>query len=134
MVVTNGKIKNYHWRNEWQDKKLPLAFHFENNSNYLLIRLLIGPDENQPIRKRIHQLSQENPTFFKRSRWAEKWITIYQKQILSQRDYEDADVEKLMKKMQESWDKFMQNDFPNIENIISTNLNHIIPEGAPVNP
>jgi hypothetical protein len=117
----------------WKDKKLPLTFHFENNSTYLLIRLLICPDEDKSIREKIYQLSKDNPTILKKSRWGEKWITIYQKQILNQKDYDDADVEKLMKKVQEFWDKFIQNEFLDIENIYA-NINKLMPEGFYVHP
>lgn len=111
---------------QWPDKKLPLAFHFENNSTDLLIRLLIGPNDDQSIRKRIHDFSKNNSNIFKRSRWAEKWITIYQKHILSHQDYEDADIEKLMNKVHNFWEHFIKNDFLEIENIINENKDKLI--------
>ncbi|BAY94664.1 MULTISPECIES: hypothetical protein [unclassified Tolypothrix] len=111
---------------EWRDKNLPLAFHFENGSAYLVIRLLICPYDNKNIRERIHQVSRDNSTIFKKSNWAEKWITIYQKDILNQKDYDDADVEKLMKKVQDFWESFLKDDFVKIENIIHENIDHLI--------
>ncbi|QIR40038.1 PD-(D/E)XK nuclease family protein [Tolypothrix sp. PCC 7910] len=111
---------------EWRDKNLPLAFHFENGSAYLVIRLLICPYDNKNIRERIHQVSRDNPQIFKKSNWAEKWITIYQKEILNQKDYDDADVEKLMKKVQDFWENFIKDDFVKIENIIHENIDKLI--------
>jgi len=120
---------------EWQEK-IPLAFHFENNSTYLAISLLICPWEDKTLRQRIYDLSQkpENLEVFKKKRWKKHYIIIYQKQILNPKDYEDANIEELMKKVQEYWDKFIQDDFAKIKNLINTNINNIISGDIIVHP
>ncbi|BAZ32577.1 hypothetical protein NIES4074_50830 [Cylindrospermum sp. NIES-4074] len=41
-------------------------------------------------------------------------------------DYEDADIEDLMKKLHDFWQDFIKNDFLAIEKIINTNTENII--------
>ncbi|HEY9802753.1 MAG TPA: PD-(D/E)XK nuclease family protein [Leptolyngbyaceae cyanobacterium] len=111
---------------EWENKKLPLAFHFENGNSYLLTRLLICPYEDKTVRERIYQISQENLNPFKKTRLTNQWTTIYQKPILNQNDYENADVDELMEKFQLFWNDFVKNDFIKIRSIFYTNIDRIV--------
>ncbi|MBD2499675.1 PDDEXK-like family protein [Anabaena azotica] len=111
---------------EWENKKLPLAFHFENGNSYLITRLLIRPCEDKTVRERIHQISRENSKVFKSKKLTNQWTTIYQKTILNQSDYENADVDELMEKFQLFWDDFVKNDFTKIQSIFHTNMDRIV--------
>ena len=104
---------------EWEG--LPIVFHFLNLPDRLLIELFIFPGDNS-IRKLIHQASLENLNIFSKGRWSERYITIYKKEILKHTDYEDADVDSLMMKVQESWDKFLAHDLSKIREIIAKTL------------
>lgn len=110
---------------EWSDKNIPLTFHFENGNSYLLTRLLICPYENNTVREIIHQISREY-SIFKSKKLANRWTTIYQKPILNQKDYENADVDELMVKFQLFWDDFVKNDLTKIQAIFHTNMDRIV--------
>lgn len=101
---------------EWEG--LPIVFHFLNLPDRLLIELFIFSGDNS-IRKLIHQASLENFNIFRKGRWSERRITIYKKEILKPNDYEDADVDSLIMKVQASWEKFLTHDLPKIREIIS---------------
>lgn len=112
---------------DWKNTNLPLYFYIDNNFEYFGMQLGISEGEKS-IREKIHNFSLSNPTIFKKNtKWSERWITIYQKDILSSRDYQDANVEDLMKKIQSFWDNFMKDDFVKIEKIISENLEQFSP-------
>ncbi len=104
---------------EWES--LPIVFHFLNLPNRLLIELFIFPGDNS-IRKLVHQASLENLNIFSKGRWSERDITIYKKEILRHTDYEDAEVDSLMIKVQESWNKFLAHDLSKIREIIAKAL------------
>jgi hypothetical protein len=111
---------------EWDNKKLPLAFHLENGNSYLLTRLLIRPYDDKNVRERIHQISRENSKVFKNKRLTNQWTTIYQKTILNQSDYENADVDELMEKFKLFWHNFVENDFAQIQRIFHENMDRIV--------
>jgi hypothetical protein len=90
----------------------------------------IGPIENKDIRQKLFELSQnpEHSEIFKKAKLSPKWTTIYNKPILKSSDYEDANIEDIMKKVQNFWQDFIKNDFLAIEEIINTNIENIINE------
>ncbi|MDZ8056378.1 MAG: PD-(D/E)XK nuclease family protein [Aulosira sp. ZfuVER01] len=111
---------------EWKDVNLPIYFYFDNDTENLRLQLGISSGE-QTIRKKIHQFSLNNPTIFKNNaRWSDKWITIYQKDILNCRDYKLTNIEDLIKKIQDFWENFIKDDFLKIEKIINENKDKLI--------
>ncbi|MEH1971333.1 PDDEXK-like family protein [Nostoc sp.] len=111
---------------KWEDNKLNLHLQFENYPQGLLIKMLICPNEDKSIREKIHEISQKNIPPFKNKILTPQWTTIYTKPVLKPKDYEDADIEELMNKVQEFWQGFIKNDFVTIENLINTNIGEII--------
>ncbi|BAY97520.1 hypothetical protein NIES37_14620 [Tolypothrix tenuis PCC 7101] len=112
---------------EWKNSNLPLYFYLDNNLEYFGIQLGISAGETS-IREKLHKFSLSSQTIFKKNtRWSERWITIYQKDILNSTDYKDANVEDLMQKIHNSWDNFIKDDFVKIEKIISENLAQFSP-------
>ncbi|MHC5735608.1 PDDEXK-like family protein [Nostoc sp.] len=136
------KISVYFWSKgyigiipkKWEENKLPLSFQFENYPQSLIVKVLIYPSEDKYIREKIHEISQKNIPFFKKKALTPKLTTIYTKSVLNPKDYEDADLEELMNKVQESWRHFIENDFVTIDNIINTNIDEIICKDISVHP
>jgi hypothetical protein len=112
----------------WEDNKLNLHLQFENYPQGLIIRMLICPNEDKSIREKIYKISQKNLPLFKKKALTPQWTTIYTKSVLNHKDYEDANLEELMKKVEDFWQQFINNDFVSIENIINTNIDKIICE------
>ncbi|MEJ6487143.1 PD-(D/E)XK nuclease family protein [Nostoc punctiforme UO1] len=112
----------------WEDNKLNLHLQFENYPQGLIIKMLICPNEDKSIREKIYKISQKNIPPFKKKALTPQWTTIYTKPILNHKDYQDADLEELMNKVEEFWLHFIKNDFVSIENIINTNIDKIICE------
>lgn len=118
----------------WEDNKLNLHLQFENYPQGLIIKMLICPNEDKSIREKIYKISQKNIPPFKKRTLTPQWTTIYTKSVLNSKDYEDADLEELMNKVQEFWRHFIKNDFVIIENIINTNIGEIICKDISVHP
>ncbi|MEH2105189.1 PDDEXK-like family protein [Nostoc sp.] len=119
---------------KWEDNKLNLHLQWENYPQGLIIKMLICPNEDKSIREKIYKISQENTPPFKRKILTPQWTTIYTKPVLKSKDYEDADIEELMNKVQEFWHYFIKNDFVTMENLININIDKIISEDISVHP
>ncbi|MCC5660300.1 PD-(D/E)XK nuclease family protein [Nostoc sp. XA010] len=140
--IDSQKISVYFWAKgcigiipkKWEDNKLQLHLQFENYPQDLIIKVLICPNEDKSMREKIHKISQKNIPPFQKKILTPKWTTIYTKSILKPKDYEDADLEELMNKVQEFWRHFIKNDFVTIENIINTNIDEIICKDISVHP
>ncbi|WP_179066327.1 PD-(D/E)XK nuclease family protein [Nostoc sp. C052] len=119
---------------KWEENNLPLSLQFENYPEALMIRILIDHSEDKSICEKIHDISQKNRPPFKRRTLSPQRTTIYMKSVLKPRDYEDADIEELMNKVQDCWRHFIKNDFVTIENLINTNIDEIICKDISVHP
>ncbi len=127
-----------HWKtSESKDKKLlkySIYFKFANQekpfSDGLGIIMQIRPNGNQKIREAIFNLAKENPKIFKgakKTKLTPEHTTIYKsKAILTKTDYEDGDIKEIMKKIQYFWEDFLKDDFVDIDQIISTNIEMIL--------
>ncbi|MEH1924479.1 PDDEXK-like family protein [Nostoc sp.] len=140
--IDSQKISVYFWGKtciaiipkKWEDNKLNLHLQFENYPKGLIIKVLICPHEDKSIREKIYKISQKNIPPFQKKPLTPKWTTIYKKSVLNPKDYEDADLEELMNKVQEFWRHFIKNDFVTIENLINTNIDEIICKDISVHP
>ncbi|BAY13329.1 hypothetical protein [Calothrix sp. NIES-2098] len=111
---------------EWKEVNLPLYFYFDNDTENLRLQLGISSGE-QYRRDKMYHFCLSNPTIFKNNaRWSDRWITIYQKDILNSKDYKLANIEDLTKKIQEFWENFIKDDFLKIEKIINENRDKLI--------
>ncbi|WP_375495256.1 PD-(D/E)XK nuclease family protein [uncultured Nostoc sp.] len=140
--IDSQKISVYFWSKgyigiipkKWEENNLPLSLQFENYPQGLIVKMLIYENKDKSIREKIHEISQKNIPPFKRKTLTPKFTTIYTKSVLSSKDYEDADLEELMNKVQEFWRHFIKNDFVTIENLINTNIDEIICKDISVHP
>jgi hypothetical protein len=106
----------------WSLERLNIYFDFHNTSDQLTLKLYIGPNQpSQPtIQKAIYQYAQRHPKIFRgASKRLGKWTVIYKKQFLSPTDYEDADIESLINKIQIEWKKFLAEDLPTIRQALA---------------
>jgi hypothetical protein len=104
----------------WTLSKRILLFEFSNYEKRLVLRLYIGPGENE-IRNRLHGIAKKDTKLFNKSdrKIGFKWLAIYQKEYLKQMDYEDAKIDGLEQIILEKFSHFMSDDLPKIENHIS---------------
>jgi len=111
--------------NGWTSTGRILLFEFCSEPKRLNLKLCIGPGHNEK-REKIHSFikRKNEPVFNKvKGTLGSKWKTIYSKDFLRAKDYEDIDKEDLEKKIQNKWYEFIMNDFQRIS--ISINLNEL---------
>lgn len=98
----------------WTPTGRILLFEFKNASNRLGLYLTIGPGPRD-IRERIYELGDGSHLPLKKNRGlGESHHTLYKRDILSSKDYVDSDFTELEKKIQNSWEKFLLSDLPEI--------------------
>lgn len=104
----------------WMRSGRILLFEFENAPDRLQLKLLIGPGPDE-VRQAIHQVVSRFHRVFRgrTSKLYPRFTTIYKQRFLTQRDYEDADVETLTEKVQTQWKRVFGRDLPAIREAIS---------------
>ena len=119
--------------------QLLIYFQFENIPDSLTMRLKIGYGDDRNQDKEIRQKNaknrqklwkllqkQEYLEYFKQTKLLASEITLYEKPILKKSDYEDDDIEKIIKKIQDFWDDFSKKYFVHTTQIISKNIEMIL--------
>ena len=110
----------------WTRSKRILLFEFSNYDKRLVLRLYIGPGENE-IRNRLHTIAKKDTKLFNKSdrKIGSKWLAIYQKDYLM--NYEDTETETdgLKQFISEKFDHFIKDDLVKIEAHISSNWESI---------
>jgi hypothetical protein len=103
----------------WTESGRILLFEFKNMSDRLALNLIIGPGRSD-IRERLFELAQNNkPLFNPASRnLTPRWATIWSKQIISPREYEDLDLKNATEKLAEAWKKLVLSELPKLDSAI----------------
>jgi len=106
----------------WTLSKRILLFEFINYNRRLVMRLYIGPGENE-IRDRLHTIAKKDTKLFNKSdrKIGSKWLAIYQKDYLRPTDYEDTETDGLRQIISEKFGHFIKDDLAKIEAHISSN-------------
>ena len=104
----------------WTPSGRVLLFEFQNRPKRLALHLIIGPGK-EVVRRKIHQAAIQHRNIFRSApkELARKWTTIYKRTFLSERAYEEADIEKMMTQIEKEWHKFLNDDLPAIRKVIS---------------
>lgn len=103
--------------NSWTSSQRILIFEFHNLPNNLSLVLDIGPGNLESVRLSLHEMSLKNSQIFKKTKLKEKWTFIYTKEFLKPSDYQTSDSEELQKKVQVSWENFLNRDLPVIREL-----------------
>ena len=103
----------------WTRSHRLLLFELLNGPDFLSLKLIIGPGE-QEYRKKIFDLSHKFPKVFRGGLKTlyEKWSTVYSKKILKKSDYEELSEEELIEKINISFSKIVEEDIKVIESHI----------------
>jgi hypothetical protein len=107
----------------WTESGRILLFEFKNMSDRLALNLIIGPGRSD-IREQLFKLAQNTkPLFNPASRnLTPRWATIWSKQIIGPKEYEDLDLASAAEKLGEAWNKFVSTDLPKLDGAIRANF------------
>jgi len=102
---------------DWSSKGRIMLFQFENFPNSLNLKLIIGPGPNE-IRKRLHQMAQENASLKAYRVLGKKWNTIFKRAFLTLKSFEEATIDDLEEEINKKWQTFVEKDLPPIKKIV----------------
>jgi len=110
----------------WVPSNRILLFEFSNYNNRLVLRLYIGPGDNE-IRNKLHSIAKMDIKLFNRSdrKLGAKWLAIYQKEYLKTEDYEESDVVERRGLISKKFAAFNSEDLPKIEKHITDQWNSL---------
>jgi thiamine phosphate synthase YjbQ (UPF0047 family) len=103
----------------WVDSGRVLVFEFDNRSDQLSLKLIIGPGP-QPVRKGIHEALKARSDLFDQVGGSTytQFKTVYKTLLLTSRDYEESDWEMLESKVRQRWQQFLDGDLPEIRRAV----------------
>lgn len=91
-----------------------LLFEIQNYPNMLNVHLIIGPGP-QDIREKLYTLTQQKEIFRAYRAFGAKWNTIYRRAMLTEKDYDEDDLEAIEMVLTKKWGQFLEQDFPIID-------------------
>ena len=103
----------------WTPSGRILLFEFQNYSDFLTLKLIIGPGP-QEIRQKVHQCALNNQSIFKglSKKLYQKWTQIYKKEIFKVKDFEDTDSQILLSRLEKKWNDFLKDELPVIKQCV----------------
>ena len=105
----------------WTASKRILLFEFSNWESKLVLRLYIGPGDDE-IRSKLHAIAKMDTKLFNKSdrKLGAKWLAIYQKEYLKPKEYEELSAEELKDQISQKFESLVNEDLRLIESHIST--------------
>lgn len=106
----------------WTKSKRMLLFEFNNYDMRLVLRLIIGPGP-QDYREKLFEFCGSLKSILKLTNklYGKKWQTVYQKEFLGKKDFENPIFEDLVEKIDSKWNDFLNSDLRQIEEHFSQN-------------
>lgn len=103
----------------WSNSKRILLFEFQNRENKLQLCLIIGPGDLN-TRENLRDIARGKLKLFSLANrsMGKKFFSIYKKEFLSKKNFEDLTVDDLKVIVDQKFSDFMENDLGRIENVI----------------
>ncbi len=100
---------------EWTPSKRILMFKVHNDFDSLSLHLYVGPGPDE-TRQGLLEMARINPEVFVAPRNTNaRWFSIFSRNLLGQRAYEDLSVREREEEIREQWAAFLGNDLSRIE-------------------
>jgi hypothetical protein len=106
----------------WTKSKRIFLFEIYLHDNQANLRLYIGPGDND-YRESLRQFLFKQKDFFKLidRKFGTKYHAVYQRRILTKRDFEEKDDDELKESASRKLSEFFEKDLPKIENYFVDN-------------
>jgi hypothetical protein len=103
----------------WTNTNRMLLIEFQNFADRLKLTLAIGPGPEK-TRRKLYEMANQNAPLKPTRAFGSKWNRIYNRNWLSPRDYEDADIEEMISEIRKKWDQFLERDLPQIRKVVNS--------------
>ena len=109
----------------WTSSNRLILFEFWNDPQYLGLNLVLGPSSEELKQLIYNSIKDSNiPRFHKQTMKENSWNHIVRIPILSVKDYEEGDLDKVKDKIKSTFERLLKNEVKQIRQIIS-NLNYL---------
>jgi thiamine phosphate synthase YjbQ (UPF0047 family) len=104
---------------EWTSTGKILLFEFQNRTDSLKLKLLIGPGDRE-VREALFLMAQRNRPFLHTTTrvLGQKWNEIFSREFVSPKSYAQGAEEDFNAEIEERWNQFLKSDFPQINNLV----------------
>ena len=101
----------------WVRSNRMLLFGYYNGPEKIVLRLHIGPGDDE-TRKKLYEMASANKPVFKASgSLTRKWKCIYTRTFVTKNELQDNEYEAIIEKITKQWQKFLD-DLPAIRNVV----------------
>ncbi|MGL4849191.1 MAG: PD-(D/E)XK nuclease family protein [Clostridium sp.] len=104
----------------WTATNRILLYEFQQKSEKLALKLIIGPAANNEIREKIYKIYEENRDVFNRkTKLTGEYTTIYSKEFMMKNfvDKYDGNYSDIIKEIDKKFEHFIEGDFKKIDKI-----------------
>lgn len=107
----------------WTRSGRMLLFQFTNLQDVLKLSLILGPGPDEP-RQELFELVRQNEPPFKRSFKAlgRMYSTIYNRNFLTQSNYQEKTTEELRKDIELRWNEFLEHELPKLNELLASKI------------
>lgn len=99
----------------WNNRGRIMMFWFENRPTGVRLILQMGAGDSETRQKLFQMASSNKPLFSPGRTLYPQWCRIYNKEVLSKKAVEEADIMDISNQLHKAWSSFMENDLPKIE-------------------
>jgi hypothetical protein len=102
----------------WNTRGRIMVFWFEIKPTGVRLILEIGPGDGETRNRLFRMASSNKPLFSPGKTLYPQWCRIYNKDVLSKKVVEEADITDIHNNLQKAWGSFRDNDLPKIEQVL----------------
>lgn len=102
----------------WTSTGRLLIFEWANETDKLLLKLVLGPGD-QETRRRLHDATSSAGRPFKVAKGlGTYWNTLYSRPWLTKADLAEKEIDELEAKLHEQWRRFVERDLPQMDAVL----------------
>ena len=103
----------------WTSSKRILLYEFQNHTDNLRLKLIIGPGDTD-VREKLYEMYQENSSEFRKgvNKLSDQFTQIMRLDSLNKSDYDQLDFGLIQNKIDEFWKKFKKKEFPVVDKLV----------------
>ncbi len=111
---------------EWTASKRFLIFEIQNKNEKIVMKIIIGPSDNEKFRQKLYGIAGKWPDYFKGGSpaYTPKFTQIYSKEIMAKNYIEkhNSDLDTIQAELDKKFSKLLQDEIFKMEELILHNL------------
>ena len=114
-------------KEKWTKSGHNLLFEIRNHSSSVRMAVVIGPTEQEHIRKQIHNYCRKNPSIFRGvvKTFYVEYTTIYSNTFLTKNTLENKSIDEIKKEYEKKFIQFMETEFTGIVDALTEQFSEV---------